>query len=85
MGAFATLTKVGAGIGVLLMLASFGVQGAPQEAALAAMALAFTVIPYAVFRVQQLTAETARREKHETLVLKALDRIEEAAAKHAAV
>lgn len=80
---FGTVTKVGAGIGVVLLLATFGAKGAPQEAALAAMALAFTLIPYAVFRVQQITKEKVRREVHEARVIKTLELIEETLSKRA--
>lgn len=80
---FGTVTKVGAGIGMVLLLATFGAKGAPQEAALAAMALAFTLIPYAVFRVLQITKEKARREVHEARVIKTLELIEEALSKRA--
>lgn len=85
MALFGTLTKVGACVGALFLASTFGAKGAPQEAALAAMALAFTLIPYAVFRVQQLTKETERRITHEALVLKALERIEEAVSKGATI
>ncbi|HYJ30576.1 MAG TPA: hypothetical protein VEW25_09580 [Allosphingosinicella sp.] len=41
-------TFIGAGIGALFLLLAFGATGAPQEAAAAALAVAFTVIPYCV-------------------------------------
>lgn len=78
MAFLGTATKIGAGIGALLLIASFGMQGAPQEAALAAMAVAFTFIPYAVFRVQQITRAADERAIFEAKLLKGLERIEEA-------
>jgi len=48
------LVLIGAVIGALCLLAAFFVGGAPQQAALAAMACAFAVIPYVGFRVSQL-------------------------------
>lgn len=56
------LVFLGAVIGTLCLLASFFMSGAPQQAALAAMACAFCVIPYVLFRVSQLGA-AERRDK----------------------
>ncbi|AEF91078.1 MULTISPECIES: hypothetical protein [Delftia] len=54
---------IGAVMGVFFMLSTIGVQGAPQEAALAAMACAFCIIPYVVFRVRQSAVEEEQRKK----------------------
>jgi len=56
------LTIIGAVIGALCLLGSFFVGGAPQQAALAAMACAFAIIPYVMFRVGQ-AADDARQKK----------------------
>lgn len=57
------LVFIGAFVGALCLLASFFVAGAPQEAALAATACAFAIIPYVLFRVQSIaTAEDQRKE-----------------------
>lgn len=78
MGFFGVLTMIGAGISVWLLLAALAVKGAAQEAALAAYALAITLIPYAVFRVLQIRQETERRTVFELKVLKAIERAEAA-------
>ena len=53
---------VGAVIGALCLVGSFFVSGAPKQAALAAIACAFAVIPYVGWRVSQITdAENEQR------------------------
>lgn len=62
------LVFVGAIIGAICLLASFFVTGAPQQAALAATACAFAIIPYVLFRLQSAaTAEDQRKEIIELL------------------
>lgn len=78
MDFFGLLTRIGAAVGLLLILAALGANGAPQEAALAAMATAVVVLPYAVYRVLQTRREAERRQVFETRVLKALDVMAEA-------
>lgn len=56
MKIFEILTYVGCGIGALLLLATFGANGAPQEAAGAAMAVGFCVVPYCVTATLQRAA-----------------------------
>lgn len=46
MRALEILTFIGAVIGAFFLLATFGANGAPQEAAGAALAIAFVAIPY---------------------------------------
>lgn len=53
---------IGAFLGLLCLIASFFVGGAPQQAALAAMACAFAVIPYVAFRVSQLDDAARKRD-----------------------
>lgn len=68
---------IGAVIGALFLLASFVVaNGAPQEAAMAAMASAFAVIPYVIFRVVQLTEAENERRKFQKELLERLDAFE---------
>lgn len=43
--------------GVTLVLGFMGAKSAPQEAAAAAMAVAFAVVPYVIFRVLQLSKQ----------------------------
>jgi len=50
--------------------------GAPQEAAAAAMALAFTVIPYALFRVVQLYEARNEEREYRKHVLRRLEALE---------
>lgn len=62
------LVFIGAVLGALCLLSSFFMHGAPQQAALAAMACAFAVIPYVLFRVNETaTAESQRKELIELL------------------
>ena len=68
----AVLVFIGAVIGALCLVASFFVSGAPQQAALAAMACAFAIIPYVLFRVSQLA--DAGRYREEMLSLMKQDR-----------
>lgn len=62
------LVFIGALLGVLCLLASFFMPGAPQQAAMAATACAFAIIPYVLFRVQATAqAEDQRKELIELL------------------
>lgn len=56
------LVIIGAVLGALCLLFSFVVGGAPQQAAMAATACAFAIIPYVLYRVVQLAA-SERRDK----------------------
>lgn len=67
---------IGAVIGALCLLATFFVNGAPQEAALAAMACAFAVIPYVIFRAGQLTEAENERKKFQRELLERLSALE---------
>jgi hypothetical protein len=59
---FEIFTYVGCAIGALLLLSTFAANGAPQEAAGAAMAVAFCVIPYCITSTLQRAA-LLRKEK----------------------
>lgn len=63
------LVFLGAVVGAICLAASFFMNGAPQQAALAAMACAFCIIPYVLFRVSQL-ADSDRRSKELIALLK---------------
>ena len=60
MRVFEILTFVGAAVGALFLLMTFGANGAPQEAAGAALAVAFVVIPYCVLSALQRRELIAR-------------------------
>lgn len=66
----AVLVFIGAVIGALCLAASFFMAGAQQQAALAAMACAFAIIPYVLFRVSQL-ADSERRSKQMLALMQA--------------
>jgi hypothetical protein len=65
MRALEIVTFVGAAIGALFLLATFGANGAPQEAAGAAMAVAFVAIPYCVCATVQRRNLISRLEAAE--------------------
>ena len=72
------LVMIGAFIGALCLLGSFFVGGAPQQAALAAMACAFAVIPYVGFRASQLEDEALQKKVFFERVRKQLEELIEA-------
>lgn len=51
MGIFKVLTFIGALIGLLLVIGSMGMPGAPQQAAAAAIAMFLVVAPYCIHGV----------------------------------
>lgn len=53
MQVMSILTIIGALVGALMLAGTFAATGAPQEAAGAAMAVAFVVIPYCVTAMLQ--------------------------------
>lgn len=65
------LVMIGSVIGALCLIAAFFVGGAPQQAALAAMACAFAVIPYVGWRASQIsdTDRENRKFREEVLAL----------------
>lgn len=65
MKALEILTYIGAAIGALFLLATFGANGAPQEAAGAALAIAFVAIPYCVCATVQRRKLISRAEASE--------------------
>lgn len=65
MKALEILTYIGAAIGALFLLATFGANGAPQEAAGAALAIAFVAIPYSVCATVQRRKLISRAEASE--------------------
>lgn len=79
---FYVLTCLGAILGAATLLI-FGLtaSGAPQQAAAAAIAIAFAVLPYCFARAAHLAGAEGRRKKHERLVLERLDKLIEAQTK----
>ena len=66
-------TIIGALLGlVLTLVAALGSGSAPQQAALAAIALCNAVIPYVLYRVQQIGQQAVLDEKRHLEVLEAL-------------
>lgn len=76
MGFFGLLAAVGVFAGTFWLILGFFMQGAPQQAAAAAFALAFAVLPYAFFRVVQLYEGRNEERQHRKNVLKRLEAIE---------
>ena len=72
------LVMIGALIGALCLFSSFFVGGAPQQAALAAMACAFAIIPYVGFRASQLENDALRNKVFFEHVRKRLEDLIEA-------
>ncbi len=72
MGFFGFLSMVGSVVGALVLV---GGKGAPQEAAVAAIAVALAVLPYVFFRVLQLSAAKKRQAEFYEAVQRSLDAI----------
>lgn len=68
MKALEILTYIGAVIGALFLLMTFGANGAPQEAAGAALAIAFVAIPYCVCATVQRRKLMSRLEVSEASI-----------------
>ncbi len=67
----------GAVLGALCLVAAFVfANGAPQEAAMAAMACAFAVIPYVGWRASQIYEEALEARKFRKELLERLDALE---------
>lgn len=76
------LTVIGAVLGALTLVGfSLLASSAPQQAAGAAIAIAFAVIPYCLARAVQIVGSEGRKKKHERLVLERLDKLIEAQSK----
>ena len=79
MNFFSIVTRIGAVLGALVLLAGVsGAKGAPQEAAAAAIAIALGVLPYVMYRVLQLTRDTQEEKAHNKAILQRLDALIEA-------
>jgi hypothetical protein len=63
------MVMFGAVLGVLCLVAVFFVAGAPQQAALAAMACAVAIIPYVGWRASQIDDEASESRKFRADVL----------------
>ena len=74
MNFFNIVTRIGAVIGVLVLLTGVsGAKGAPQEAAAAGIAIALGVLPYVMYRVLQIAHDAAAQKAHNAAVLQRLD------------
>ena len=73
------IALLGAVAGGFTLFATFGAaKGAPQEAAGAALALAFAVIPYVFARAVQIVIERKERSEYQARVIDRLDSLERA-------
>lgn len=63
------MVMLGAVLGVLCLVASFFMAGAPQQAALAGMACAVAIIPYVGWRAGQIDDEARESRKFRADVL----------------
>lgn len=76
------LVFIGAALGALCLLASFMAGSAPQQAAMAATACAFAVIPYVLFRVRQLEDAELQKKVFFTQMQKRMEELVDAQQKH---
>lgn len=68
------MAGLGAIAGTLVLIVGFAAaNGAPQEAATAALAIALAVLPYVLFRAVQATAGAYRQRDFNAAVLRKLD------------
>jgi hypothetical protein len=71
---FAFLAGAGSIVGTLVLLVGFvTAQGAPQQAAVAALALDLAVLPYVLFRAIQVTSGAYRQRDFNAELLRKLD------------
>ncbi len=79
MNFFGMATRVCAFFGAFVLIVGIGsAKGAPQEAAIAGIAIALAVLPYVLFRVMQITEEAAENRVRYLAILKRLDAIADA-------
>ncbi len=77
MGFFGFLSMVGSVVGALVLVGGLAsAKGAPQEAAVAACAVALAVLPYVFFRVLQLNAQEKQRTAFYEAIRQSLDILE---------
>lgn len=74
------LVLIGAALGGLCLLSSFFVNGAARQAALAATACAFAIIPYVGWRVSQLEDAALQKKVFFTQMQKRMEELIEAKA-----
>lgn len=71
------VVMIGAVVGLLVLLAGLFIsRGAPQEAAMAAMACAFAVIPYVGWRASQIDDNEREQRKFRKELLERLEALE---------
>lgn len=74
MGFFGFLSVAGGVVGAIVLALGFAsAKSAPQEAAIAALALALAVLPYVVFRTLQISMEATRQREFREAVLRRLE------------
>ncbi|WP_092000077.1 hypothetical protein [Polaromonas sp. OV174] len=74
MGFFNIVTRIGAVLGAIVLVIGFaGAKGAPQEAAVAALAIALAVIPYVLARCVQMSRDELLAEQRHKDILAALN------------
>jgi hypothetical protein len=73
---FAFLAGLGSIAGTLVLLVGFATaQAAPQQAAVAGLAIALAVLPYVLFRTIQATAGAYRQRDFNAELLRKLDQL----------
>ncbi|MDM0002739.1 hypothetical protein QTI24_29365 [Variovorax sp. J22P240] len=71
---FAFLAGLGSLAGTLVLVVGFTMaNGAPQQAAMAALAIALAVLPYVLFRAIQVTLGAYRQRDFNAALLRKLD------------
>lgn len=73
---FAFMAGLGSIVGTLVLIVGFTMaNGAPQQAAMAALAIALAVLPYVLFRAIQATAGAYRQRDFNAALLRKLDQL----------
>jgi len=76
----ALLAGAGAELGgIVLVLGFASAKSAPQEASVAALAIALAVIPYVFYRALQLSSQNSQAKKFRESVLRRLDAMDSSA------
>ena len=79
MGFLSFLAGLGSVLGALVLVLGFvSAKGAPQEAAVAALAVALAVLPYVFMRAFQVSASMREQREHRRDVLRRLESLETA-------
>jgi hypothetical protein len=77
MGFLGVVSCIGSILGWLVLVVGFlSAKGAPQEAAVAGLAIALAVLPYTFFRAVQLSTAAKRQAEFQAALLRRLESIE---------